>query len=191
MSEPRPSATESSDAADRRRRPIVLVGLMGAGKSSVGRRLAAALGRPFHDADDAIVEAAGMSIPDIFEVYGEPAFRDLERRVVARLLQEPGTVIALGGGAYMDVGIRDLVRRHAVSIWIEADLETLVERTSRKPGRRPLLARGDPREILARLMEERHAIYAQADHRVRTGEGPVEEVVAEVLRLVGETEADG
>jgi shikimate kinase len=174
------------------RRPIVLVGLMGAGKSAVGRRLAVALGRPFRDADDAIVAAAGMSIPDIFELYGEPAFRDLERRVVARLLDEAGTVIALGGGAFIDPETRALVKRRALSIWIDADLDTLVERTARKPGRRPLLAKGDPREILARLMEIRYPIYAEADFRVKSGEGPVEAVVQKVLDIVrlAETETE-
>ncbi len=162
-------------------RPVVLVGLMGAGKSSVGRRLAAALGRDFVDADDAIVAAAGMSIPDIFEAYGEPAFRDLERRVVLRLLAEGHGVIALGGGAFLDAEIRREVKRRAVSVWLRADLDTLVERTARKPGRRPLLMRGDPREILRELMERRYPVYAEADLVVDTGPGPVEQVVRQVL----------
>ncbi len=190
MSESSAERSEAESALAHDHRPIVLVGLMGAGKSAVGRRLAAALGRPFRDADEAIVEAAGMSIPDIFELYGEPAFRDLERRVVARLIGEPGSVIALGGGAFVDPETRALVKRRAVSIWIEADLDTLVERTSRKPGRRPLLAKGDPREILSRLMEIRHPIYAEADFRVKSGDGPVEEVVDRVLRIVRRVEAE-
>jgi len=165
----------------RRDRPVVLVGLMGAGKSTVGRRLAAALGTDFMDADDAIEEAAGMSIPEIFERYGEPAFRDLERRVVLRLLREGHGVIALGGGAFVDPEIRRAVREQAVSVWLRADLDTLVERTARRPGRRPLLMRGDPREILAELMERRHPIYAEADITVDTGPGPVDRVVEAVL----------
>ncbi len=162
-------------------RPVVLVGLMGAGKSSVGRRLAVALGRDFVDADDAIVAAAGMSIPDIFEVYGEPAFRDLERRVVLRLLAGEHGVIALGGGAFLDAEIRREVKRRAVSVWLRADLDTLVERTARRPGKRPLLMRGDPREILRELMERRYPVYAEADLVVDTGPGPVEQVVRQVL----------
>lgn len=184
MPEPCELKPEANAATAAGERPIVLVGLMGAGKSAVGRRLAEVLDRPFRDADDAIVEAAGMSIPDIFERYGEPAFRDLERQVVARLLEEPRTVVALGGGAFIDPQTRSLVRQRALSIWLEADLDTLVERTSRKPGKRPLLAQGNPREVLARLMEVRYPIYAEADHRVPTGPGPVEDVVARVLRIV-------
>lgn len=190
MTEPSKASSEAAPALPAERRPIVLVGLMGAGKSAVGRRLAAALKRPFRDADDAIVEAAGMSIPDIFALYGEPAFRDLERRVVARLLDESGTVIALGGGAFIDPETRALVKRRALSIWIDADLDILVERTARKPGRRPLLAQGDPREILARLMAIRYPIYAEADFRVKSGEGPVEDVVDWVLEIVRRAEAE-
>lgn len=190
MTEPSKASSEAAPALPAERRPIVLVGLMGAGKSAVGRRLAAALKRPFRDADDAIVEAAGMSIPDIFALYGEPAFRDLERRVVARLLDEAGTVIALGGGAFIDPETRALVKRRALSIWIDADLDILVERTARKPGRRPLLAQGDPREILARLMAIRYPIYAEADFRVKSGEGPVEDVVDWVLEIVRRAEAE-
>ncbi len=169
-------------------RPVVLVGLMGAGKSSVGRRLAAALGRDFVDADDAIVEAAGMSIPDIFEAYGEPAFRDLERRVVLRLLAEGHGVVALGGGAFLDPAIRAEVRRRAVSVWLRADLETLVERTARKPGKRPLLMRGDPRAILRELMERRYPVYAEADIVVDTGPGPIEGVVRQVMERLAACE---
>lgn len=183
-SDEQPSPPAATDATDTP--PIVLVGLMGAGKSAVGRRLARVLGRPFRDADDAIVEAAGMSIPEIFERYGEPAFRELERRVVAALLEERGTVIALGGGAFIDPQTRALVRSRAISIWIEADLEILVERTARKPGSRPLLARGEPRDVLRRLMEARYPIYAEADFRVKTGNGPVDEVVAQILRILEE-----
>lgn len=171
-------------------RPVVLVGLMGAGKSTVGRRLAAALDTDFVDADEAIVTAAGMSIPEIFERYGEPAFRDLERRLVLRLLREGHGVIALGGGAFVDPEIRRAVRERAVSVWLRADLDTLVERTARKPGRRPLLMRGDPREILAELMERRYPVYAEADITVDTGPGPVDRVVEAVLERLCAADAE-
>jgi shikimate kinase len=167
-------------------RRIVLVGLMGAGKTSVGRRLAKALGAPFVDADEEIVAAAGMSIADIFETYGEPVFRDLERRVIARLLDGPPGVLALGGGAFVDPTTRARVKEKAVSIWLDADLDTLVERTSRKRATRPLLKDGDLRAKLARLLEERASCYAQADHRVESGARPPEEIAAAILQLLGE-----
>jgi shikimate kinase len=167
-------------------RRIVLVGLMGAGKTSVGRRLAKALGAPFVDADEEIVAAAGMSIADIFETYGEPVFRDLERRVIARLLDGPPGVLALGGGAFVDPTTRARVKEKAVSIWLDADLDTLVERTSRKRASRPLLKDGDLRAKLAKLLEERAGCYAQADHRVESGARPPEEIAAAILQLLGE-----
>ena len=155
-------------------RSLVLVGLMGAGKSSIGRRLARVLGADFADADDEIATAAGMGIPDIFAVYGEAVFRDLERRVVARLLDRPPLVLALGGGAFIDPETRAKVKASARSVWLRADLDTLVARTARKRGARPLLAGGgDPREVLDRLMRERYPVYAEADHAVETAtEGP-------------------
>jgi shikimate kinase len=155
-------------------RSLALVGLMGAGKSSIGRRLARMLRADFADADDEIVAAAGMGIPDIFAVYGEPVFRDLERRVVARLLERPPLVLALGGGAFVDPATRAKVKASARSVWLRADLDTLVARTGRKRGARPLLAAGgDPREVLDRLMRERYPVYAEADHAIETAtEGP-------------------
>jgi len=176
-------STPPATAAGRR---IVLVGLMGAGKTSVGRRLAKALGAPFVDADEEIVAAAGMSIADIFETYGEPVFRDLERRVIARLLDGPPGVIALGGGAFVDPTTRARVKEKAISIWLDADLDTLVERTSRKRASRPLLKDGDLRAKLARLLEERRSCYAEADHRVESGARPPEEIAAAILQLLGE-----
>jgi shikimate kinase len=165
----------------RLRRTVVLIGLMGAGKSTVGRRLAEALGAAFRDSDDEIASAAGMEIPDIFAELGEPAFRLGERRVIARLLQGPPHVLATGGGAFMDAETRAVIREAAVSVWIRADLDTLVERTSRRNDR-PLLKTGDPREILARLIAQRHPVYAEADVTVesRAG-GPHEEVVAAIV----------
>lgn len=166
------------------RRTVALVGLMGAGKSAVGRRLAKALGAEFADADELIVAAAGMSIPDIFEKYGEPEFRDLERRVIARVLDGPPLVLALGGGAFIDPLTRGHLKRRALSIWLRADLDTLLGRTMRKKGTRPLLEKGDPRAILAQLMERRYPVYAEADHAVESDEQPPENVVARIIDLL-------
>ena len=164
-----------------RARSVVLVGLMGAGKTAVGKRLARALRLPFTDADHEIEAAAGMAIRDIFELYGEPAFRDVERRVVARLLDEPPRrVLALGGGAFVDPATRARVRERGVSVWLRADLGVLVRRTARRT-ERPLLNGRDPRAVLARLVEERHPVYAEADIVVDSGRGEVEEVVREVV----------
>jgi shikimate kinase len=162
----------------------VLVGLMGAGKTSIGRRLARVLGAPFADADEEIVAAAGLAIRDIFEIYGEPRFRELERRVVARLLDGGPMVLALGGGAFIDVETRARVASRGVSIWLRADLETLLARTARKRGTRPLLERGDPRVILKGLMEERYPIYAKADYTVDSQTEPHEAVVERILAMV-------
>ena len=167
------------------KRAVVLVGLMGAGKSSVGRKLAKTLHTHFHDADDEIAAAAGMSIPDIFIQYGEAEFRELERRVVARLVEALPGVLALGGGAFIDPQTRKLVKERATCVWLRADLDTLVARTSRKRGTRPLLAAGDPRAILEQLMEARHPIYAEADITVDTGEHPAEVVVERITELLG------
>jgi shikimate kinase len=161
-------------------RPIVLVGMMGAGKTAVGRRLAKALGWPFRDADAAIEAAAGTSIANIFAEIGEPAFRVKERQVVARLLNGERMVLALGGGAFIDPQTRALVHAKALSIWLRADLEILARRTGR-PGKRPLLAQGDPRTVLADLLAQRSPIYGQADVIIDSGKGPVGAVVAEVL----------
>lgn len=160
---------------------IVLVGLMGSGKSSVGRRLAARLGLDFTDADAEIEAAAGCSIPDIFASHGEAAFREGERRVIARLLDTPGLVLAAGGGAYMDETTRARVGEKAISVWLRADLEVLLERVSRR-GNRPLLKRGDPREILSKLIEERYPIYAEADIVVDSLNGPHEAVVEKIVQ---------
>lgn len=159
---------------------------MGAGKTSVGRRLAKAMGAPFVDADEEIVAAAGMSIADIFATYGEPVFRDLERRVIARLLDGPPGVLALGGGAFVDPETRARVKERAVSIWLDADIDTLVERTARKRASRPLLKDGDLRAKLETLMRERRPIYAEADHRVESGARPPEDIAASILQLLAE-----
>jgi len=181
-----PSSLTSSEPEQpcRLERTIVLVGLMGAGKTSVGRRLARALGATFADADDEIVAAAGLSIADIFALYGEPRFRELERRVVCRLLEQPPMVLALGGGAFVSAETRQQIKARAVSVWLRANLETLLARTMRKRGTRPLLAQGEPRDILARLMEERYPIYAEADYTVDTQAEPHEVVVARIMAIV-------
>ncbi len=160
-------------------RPVVLVGLMGAGKTSVGRRLAEVLNTRFVDSDHAIEDAAGMTIADIFELYGEAEFRALERRVIKRLLDEgEAGVLALGGGAFMDAQTRALVLRRGHVVWLKAALDVLVARTARKPGKRPLLAEGGPRRILADLKAQREPVYALAHDTVVSGEGPLSQVVA-------------
>jgi shikimate kinase/3-dehydroquinate synthase len=153
-------------------RCVVLVGLMGAGKTSIGRRLAAGLDLPFRDADAEIELAAGCTIPELFARYGEAHFRDGERRVIRRLLAGPPIVLATGGGAYLDASTREEIRRHAVSVWLRCRLSTLVRRVGMRHNR-PLLANGDPAEILQRLMAARHPIYAEADIQVDcTDESP-------------------
>lgn len=165
-------------------KPIVLIGLMGAGKSSVGRRLAHRLRLPFADADEEIVKAAGRSVAEIFEVYGEAAFRDGERRVILRLLNGGEHVLATGGGAFMDPTIREAIAREAVSVWLRASLDVLVERTGRRTDR-PLLRDGEPRTKLKALMEERYPIYAGADLIIDTGAEPPDATVDRVLAALG------
>ncbi|MEX0815529.1 MAG: shikimate kinase [Dongiaceae bacterium] len=164
---------------------IVLVGLMGAGKSCIGRRLAARLDLPFVDADREIEEAAGCSIPEIFERHGEQAFRDGERRVIRRLLDGPVRVLATGGGAFMDPQTRAAIRARAVSVWLRADLELLLRRVSRRNDR-PLLQVDDPRGRLVELMAERHPIYAEADIAVDSEDGPPEATLERVLAALRE-----
>jgi shikimate kinase len=173
-------ADTGAAAIPRPDRSVVLVGLMGAGKTSVGKRLARALGLPFVDADNEIETAAGMTIKDIFELYGEPAFRDLERRVVARLLDDSPRILALGGGAFIDPATRALVRARGLSVWLRVGLDVLVERTARRT-HRPLLNRSDPRAVLERLIEQRYPIYAEAELTVDTERGDVEDVVQHII----------
>jgi len=155
---------------------IILVGLMGAGKSSIGRKLAERLELPFIDADNEIEKAAGCSIPDIFELYGEEAFRDGERRVIARLLGQGPQVLATGGGAFMDPDTRQRIAEHGVSIWLRSSLDVLYRRIERRGGR-PLLETDDPRGTLEKLMKERYPVYAEADIVIETDEEPLEETV--------------
>jgi shikimate kinase len=156
-----------------RSRSIVLVGLMGAGKSCMGRRLAARLSLPFIDADREIEKAASCSIEEIFSRHGEEAFRDGERRVIGRLLSGPPHILATGGGAFMHPETREAIRRKAISIWLRADLGLLLKRTARRDNR-PLLKRGDPRKILKDLIDQRYPVYAQADITVDSFDGPPE-----------------
>ena len=161
-------------------RALLLVGLMGAGKSAIGRRLAARLGLPFRDADAEIESAAGMSVAEIFARLGEPAFRDGERRVIARLLAGPPMVIATGGGAFMDPATREASRRHGTSIWLRVPLPILVRRVAGREGR-PLLAGADPAEVLGRLSRLRDPVYAEADIIVDCSDEPAEGTTSRVL----------
>lgn len=176
-----PDNNEETTAIPLLDRCVVLVGLMGAGKSSIGKRLAKSLGVPFVDSDEEIVKAAGCSISNIFEIYGEAMFRDLERRVLHRLLTEEKTsVIATGGGAFIQDATRALILEKSVSIWLKADLDVLYERVSRK-NNRPLLEKGDKREILAKLMSDREPFYAQADLAISSDMGAHENVVERAI----------
>lgn len=152
-------------------RPVALVGLMGAGKSTVGRRLATMLDRGFIDADDAIQDAAQLSIAEIFSEFGEAYFRDGERRVIARLIEEEHGVIATGGGAFVNAETRGLILERAVTVWIDCDIATLVERTGRRDDR-PLLRNEEPEAVLTRLQRERAPFYEQAHIRVEGQRGP-------------------
>lgn len=175
-----PDPGNNDDSAARLDRSVVLIGLMGAGKTSIGRILAERLGLPFVDADAEIERAAGATIEEIFARDGEAVFRSGERRVIDRLLAGPPAIIATGGGAFMDASTRATVRERGISVWLKANLETLVKRTARRGGR-PLLAQGDPREVLARLMAQRYRIYGEADVTVETGEEPAESVTDAVI----------
>jgi shikimate kinase len=166
-----------------RARTIALVGLMGVGKSSVGRRLANALDLPFRDADHEVETAAGRSIPDIFADLGEPAFREGERRVIARLLDDPPHVLATGGGAFMNPETRALIKSKAISVWLKADLEVLARRVSRKDNR-PLLAGKDPLQVLREQAEARYPAYAEADIVVETGDAAHHVTVDQIIQAL-------
>jgi shikimate kinase len=188
---------ERNDSADLRRladglnvdRTIALVGLMGAGKTTIGRRLAQSLHLPFADADDVIVQAAGQSIEEIFATHGELEFRRGERRVIRRLLSDTPHVLATGGGAFIDLRTRTLMKERAISIWLKAPLDVLMARVSRRD-HRPLLKEDDPRAVMQRLMDERYPIYAEADIIVETGAGPhgaaVRAIIAALRRRAGD-----
>jgi shikimate kinase len=162
-------------------RSIVLVGMMGVGKSSIGRRLAARLGIPFVDADGEIERAAQMSIADFFARHGEAAFRSGEARVIARLLNGGPQVLATGGGAVMDPGTRALIRNKGVSIWLSAEFELLLRRISKRKADRPMLQTDDPAATLRELLAVREPIYAQADLTVQSRDVPHDAVVGEIV----------
>ena len=168
-----------ADALNPPKKPIALVGLMGAGKSTVGRRLAKRLGLPFVDADREIEAAADLSVAEIFERFGEAHFRDGERRVIARLVEGPPRVIATGGGAFMDGETRALILERCVAIWLDADVEVLAERATRRGGR-PLL-NGDPVASLRALAETRNPIYAEAHHIIRVDQAGRERTVTRIV----------
>jgi shikimate kinase len=170
------------------RRTIALVGLMGVGKSSIGRRLALALGMPFRDADTEIEAAAGQSISDIFSQYGEATFRDGERRVIARLLDDPPHVLATGGGAFAQPETRALIKAKAVSVWLKADIEVLARRVARRD-HRPLLIGKDPMEVLEAHVRDRYPAFATADIMVETGDTPHHVAVDAVLKALAAHDA--
>jgi shikimate kinase len=178
---------QQGTAATRRfvpRRTIVLVGLMGAGKTRIGRRIAARLRLPFFDSDRVIEAAAGETIEEVFANRGEDVFRVGERRIILRLLGEPVHVLATGGGAFMDPVTRAAIARRGVSVWLRADLDVLTARVARRADR-PLLKAGDPRAILADLIERRHPIYREADLVVDSGNGSPESTAARVIVALG------
>ncbi|MDE2384927.1 MAG: shikimate kinase [Alphaproteobacteria bacterium] len=165
-------------------RAIVLVGLMGAGKTSVGRRLAEKLGIPFVDADHEITLAAGKTIPEIFADHGEDYFREGERRVIARLLENGNQVLATGGGAYMNSETRDRIRDHGISVWLKADLDLLLKRVAKRNDR-PLLKEDDPAAVLKRLMDLRYPVYGLADVTVESRDVQHGQMVNDVIRAIG------
>ena len=177
------SAQEAEITAALGTRSIVLVGMMGAGKSTIGRRLSARLGLPFLDADTEIEAAAGMSIPDIFETHGEPHFRDGEARVIARLLDGGPVVLATGGGAFMREETRNRIRDKAVSIWLKAEAEIIMRRVRRRADR-PLLQTPDPAAAVDRLLGEREPVYQSADITIWSRDVPHEKIVDECIEAL-------
>jgi len=164
-------------------RTVALVGLMGAGKSTVGRRLAGKLGRTFSDSDNEIEKAAGLSVSDIFALHGEEEFRRVEYSVLKRLLDQKPHVLATGGGAYLNPETRDLMREKAVTIWLNADLETLWKRVSKR-NHRPLLQRPDAKEVLSNLFDQRRPIYELADLTVHSVDGPHSKTVTSIIKAL-------
>ena len=164
-------------------RSIVLVGLMGAGKSTIGRRLAQKLGLEFVDADAAIEQAAGKSVQEIFADHGESYFRDGERKVIARLLDSGPQVLATGGGAFMNPETRRLIADRGIAVWLKADLSLLMKRVRRRNDR-PLLATGDPEDTMRRLMEERYPVYGEAEITVESRDVPHASIVTDVIRAL-------
>lgn len=164
---------------------VVLVGLMGAGKSTIGRKVAAMLGLPFRDADTEIEAVSRMSVPELFEAYGETEFRDLERRVILRLLDDGPMVLATGGGAYMNAETRAAIAGAGISVWLNAELDVLMDRVSRRQNR-PLLKIDDPRGVMKRLMDERYPVYALADLHLMTRDDKKEVIAGELIDVLAE-----
>ncbi|WP_068076801.1 shikimate kinase [Novosphingobium lentum] len=179
------SGAEIARIARRIHRPIVLVGMMGVGKSTVGRKLATLLHLPFVDADDEIELAAQLTIPEIFSNYGEAFFRNGERRVIARLIDGKPMVLATGGGAFCDAETRALILDRALAVWLDSTVETLVERVARKDNR-PLLRDGDPHEILSRLRNDRQSAYSQAPIHILSGATPHQQTAIRILKAIDE-----
>ena len=174
------TAQEAAIVAGLGKRSVVLVGMMGAGKSTIGRRLAMRLRLPFIDADNEIEAAAGMSIPDIFEVHGEPHFRDGEARVIARLLESGPILLATGGGAFMREDTRNRIRDKAISMWLKAEADVILRRVKRRADR-PLLHNADPAAVIARLIEARHPFYEQTDILIDSRDVPHDRIVDECV----------
>ncbi len=179
-----PAPPEPPPSARWQRQPIVLVGLMGVGKSTVGKRLAQRLGLPFVDADNEIEEAAGMPISEIFAQFGEPYFRDGERRVIQRLIDGRPKVIATGGGAFVNDATRALILAEALAVWLDADIDILVDRVGRRDTR-PLLKGKDPRTVLRELAAVRNPLYAEAHVRVPSNNAPHDTTVRAILQAIG------
>jgi shikimate kinase len=173
-----------------RSRSLVLIGMMGAGKTSIGKRLAGLLKLPFVDTDRAVEEAAQLRVSDIFDAYGEAAFRDCERRVIARILQTPSQVVALGGGAWKDPDTRAIVAANAISIWLDADVATLIERVRRRTTR-PLLQNADSAGVIMALDRDRRPTYALADVHLKVGPGPHDGVVDNLVRTLVQSLGNG
>lgn len=181
------TSAEIARIARRIDRPVVLVGMMGVGKTTVGRKLSAMLHLPFVDADEEIERAAQMSVREVFSTFGEPYFRSGERRVIARLVGEGAAadrkVLATGGGAFCDATTRALVLERAIGVWLDSDVDTLLERVGRK-GNRPLLQTGNPRETLARLCEERRPFYAEAPIHITSRAQPHQATAHAILKAI-------
>ena len=184
--EPEGEAAQAATPSGARRleRTIALVGMMGVGKSTVGRKLAESLAAPFVDSDEEIEKAAGLSVQEIFAMHGEPEFRRGERRVIERLLNGPQIVLATGGGAYMDATTRALLKEKAVTVWLRADLDLIWKRVNRRDTR-PLLKRDNPRQVLADLLTARAPVYAEADLTVDSGDGPANDAVKTICAALG------
>ena len=171
------------------KRSIVVIGLMGAGKSTIGKRLAQMLGLSFIDADAEIETVSRMTIPELFEAYGEPEFRDLERRVIKRILRNGPQVLATGGGAFMNEATRRAIAKAGISVWLRAELDVLMERVSRK-GNRPLLKTSDPRATMQNLMNARYPVYAMADVTIQSRDEKKEVMAAEVIEALAKMQSE-